>query len=319
MLDPIPMDPHKDFGEPVMRPRLYFLLIRKDVSVVSTPAAFCDALCREVRADLRRAAEVPLSARLLPMTHALVKRALREGPRELAAQRGPATAACPRPRHPPRASRRAKRRLATAACPRPEPRWVSRHAQFRRDHGLPPFADVGGSSRQTVRERDMWDLFSALHKKARTLVVDLSQSVLRGSTCRVDGLVPTLTPASKVLVRLRDGTEESQRLLLPEEKLLLQGIPIHRLKLPPLSGRAISALAGNTMHTHCVGMALLLAISLLQWPGDPEPESCRGEPSSSSSERLHAPPAERPCRPAKRPAGARKAPPPSIEDLFGGS
>ena len=71
--------------------------------------------------------------------------------------------------------------------------------------------------------------------------------------------------------------ERSQRVLMPIEKLLLHGFPVHRMNIPTSTTNTdLASLGGNTMHVRCVGLALLIGVCLVNWghraarPG-PEP------------------------------------------------
>ena len=77
---------------------------------------------------------------------------------------------------------------------------------------------------------------------------------------RMMDVCPTVTPGSKIWV-----TSE-MRFITEVEKLLLNMVPVHLLKWPAeLSQRDIHDLAGNTMHLKAVGLAMLIAISLVEW------------------------------------------------------
>ena len=71
---------------------------------------------------------------------------------------------------------------------------------------------------------------------------------------------PTVTPGAKLWV------VKEQRFVTEVEKLLLNMVPVHLLKWPSgLSDRDIHDLAGNTMHLKAVGLAMLIAMSLVEW------------------------------------------------------
>lgn len=90
------------------------------------------------------------------------------------------------------------------------------------------------------------------------LVADVSQSVGRVPHAR-GGLCPTLTPGSKCMVLA------VKRAIIPEEKLLLGGIPLRRLQVPSsLSPQQIASLGGNLMHCEAIAAAVLLGLSILQ-------------------------------------------------------
>ena len=87
-------------------------------------------------------------------------------------------------------------------------------------------------------------------------------------------MLPTITPNSNIVVT------SLGRQLVPVEKLLLHGLPVHSMRFPgSLSDKDIGVLGGNTMHVACVGAALLLASALVDWTLqqarlDSKPTSC---------------------------------------------
>ena len=60
--------------------------------------------------------------------------------------------------------------------------------------------------------------------------------------------------------------DRARGVIIPTEKLMLHGFPIHRMKIPTSTSKsALSSLGGNTMHVKCVGLALLMGIVLVNW------------------------------------------------------
>ena len=107
----------------------------------------------------------------------------------------------------------------------------------------------------TSREVDAWQRLSSL---GAPLAVDLSQSL--GRCCRFDACVPTVTPSARLAV----VCNKVRRLVTQEEKLLLQGFPLHRMRFPEgMSSAAIGECAGNAMHVRCIAAAIVIATSLV--------------------------------------------------------
>ena len=93
-------------------------------------------------------------------------------------------------------------------------------------------------------------------------------------------ICPTVTPAARIWV------VREERFVVAVEKLLLNMVPVHLLEWPAeLSEADIEDMAGNTMHLKAVGLAMLTAMSLVEWG-----PVAADRPRSSE-----------PCRRAKRP------------------
>jgi hypothetical protein len=226
-----------DLGEPVRRPRFYFIVVRQDASL-TLDIHRMEALL----VNMLKAAKSPLRAtcaqRMLPNNHPLVVKHLAMAKERLHHW----------------VQKRGRHQLGRS------PAWVSRHKKYRASaakgsclHG--PSADemllVGD------RVREAWGL--AAQGRGPRVVIDLSQNVDRAPVT-IDGTTPTITPNGQILVA------ERRREMLPIEKLLLHGIPIHRARFPAgLTDRNIASLGGNTMHVQCVGVALLCGMSLIKW------------------------------------------------------
>ena len=104
-------------------------------------------------------------------------------------------------------------------------------------------------------------------RSAADVIVDVTQSIDRVHP-RTDGVCPTITPRGIICVGALG------RPVLPCEKLLLHGFPLHRMKLPrTISERGLGKLGGNTMHLKSIGSAILLGTSLLR---DPLPKPSGG-------------------------------------------
>ena len=173
--------------------------------------------------------------------------------------------------------------------PRREKRtkWQKAHEKFRQQ--VPAFRGGLQSTMPlaSARQREVWTL---LQQQAGTdnIIADVSQSIDRVHPGR-DGVSSTITPHGILCVG------SLKRVAIPIEKLLLHAFPIHRVTIPSsVSNDALGRMGGNTMHLQCVGLALLMGISLLK---DPVPMNRAG------AERPNRPVAAQfvvPSLPAKR-------------------
>jgi len=103
-------------------------------------------------------------------------------------------------------------------------------------------------------------------------------------------VLPTITPNSNIVVT------SLGRQLVPMEKLLLHGFPVHCMRFPPtVSDRDIESLGGNTMHLACVGAAILLASALVDWTL-PQARLGSKPPGAAPSSRGHSVDGSRPSQ-----------------------
>ena len=116
-----------------------------------------------------------------------------------------------------------------------------------------------------ARQQSVWQ--SVQRSRGIDVIADVSQAVGRCHP-RADGICPTLRPTGICYVGL------AQRPVLGCEKLLLHGFPLHRMQISAsISQRSLGLLGGNTMHLHCIGIALLMGIALLKEKLPPRPIS----------------------------------------------
>jgi site-specific DNA-cytosine methylase len=214
-----------ELGEPVARPRYYFLLLRVD-SIIPCNGNDIAAFVGDAVADAKRPVANRVEDLMLPNDHAIVK-----------------------------ASLSTKR---TSSRPvKPGTKWSAKHAQFKDAVGA-TWSDKAVSSGLTsllsLRERDVWA--GALRMGKPGLVVDVSQSIDRAHI-RSNGQCGTVTPRSKICV------ESAGRVVIPMEKLMLHLLPIHQMKFPSISDNSLNVLGGNTMHLKAVGLVLAIGLCLL--------------------------------------------------------
>ena len=98
---------------------------------------------------------------------------------------------------------------------------------------------------------------SALAKSSDGQAIDLGHSA---SWARMLDICPTVTPGARIWL------VKEERFVTAVEKLFLNMVPVHLLKWPAeLRDTDIQDLAGNTMHLKAVGLAMLIAMSLVEW------------------------------------------------------
>ena len=222
-----------ELGEPVRRPRVYFVLIRRDVALVRNRAdleSFAEAMLAAARAPHADT----IAQRMLPTSHP----AVRDYCSKLTRRRG--------------VSEREKGR----------PKWIKHNEDFTAAHGLSSGSSSGLASGieglQLPRLRTAWQLLSNVHTSPN-LVADVSQNVHRASVC-VDGSAPTITPGGIIAVK------KGGRVLVPVEKLLVHNFPLHKMSVPQdTSDKEMESLGGNTMHLAAVGCALLIGMGAINW------------------------------------------------------
>ena len=113
-------------------------------------------------------------------------------------------------------------------------------------------------------------------RRLSTLVADVSQGCGRVPQAS-HGLCPTLTPGGHCVVVAAD------RCIIPEEKLLLGGIPLHKLNVPKsLTQTQLASLGGNLMHVEAVAACILLGLAVLR-PQEIRARAPQGPESSSMS------------------------------------
>ena len=239
-----------DLGEPVQRPRYYFIGARLDVCIMNqeTVHAFLTSAWAHIKES--GLPHATLADRLLPAHHPSVQRL--ECARE---------------------ATWAKAREKGFPDKKKDAKWSQLHAQFAALHelkqpqpGRSGMAAPGGIPSPAdrlhlhlPRQREAWTLLSQQYEKAAALVADLSQNVDRAAV-RTDGTLPTVTPGSYLVLR------EAGRVVTPIEKILVHGFPVHRMFFPAqVTDAELASMGGNTMHVHVVAVALMLASSMVDW------------------------------------------------------
>ena len=225
----IPIDSRK-LGEPVKRPRYYFVLVRRDVAVIKDRQQLADF----VKAMLVKG-HAPCSDaivdRMLPNSHPSV--------RDYLAQLAGVSKS--------RSSDKAK--------------WKEHCDSYALSHGVSRSVGTspGGVRGLTLpRTQATWGLLTRVHKSPN-LVADVSQNVQRAPFC-VDGSAPTITPGGVIVVK------QCGRIMVPVEKLLAHSFPLHKMSVPKdMTDKEAEDLGGNTMHLASVGLALLIGLAGVDW------------------------------------------------------
>ena len=265
------------FGQPMRRPRVYIVGVRRDCSAVPDTSS-AQSMIRQLLAALGCGVSQPGRVAvdlLLPNTHVLVKARLLE-----------------------QQNRFNKAKAVNFKAKQPNKcKWTTLHNTFSKNFSkknlgvakkeLGPGAAMSGTGSHltfpvpsadsmmltSTRQRDAWELLRSKHTGS-DLVADLSQSMGR-QMISLTGILPTITPKSAVAV------SRLSRTLLGEEKLMAMGFPVHKMYTPPsFPLAALHTLGGNAMHVRCVGAALVIGLCLvdaaklhLHVPGTPR-SSC---------------------------------------------
>ena len=248
----LPVD-SQDLGEPVARPRCYFLLVRRDAAVLQS-ADSIESLVRTMAHAAHEPVTSHVASRLLLSDSPCVRHYLRglhsDG-------RG--------------VGKSGTRHVGQGVGKQPsiKVKWPREHEAFRAAKRL---RSVGSFSALFPIER-MRSAYSLVRQHAgRDIVGDFSQSIGRVHP-RTDGVCPTVTP--KALIHV-DGRGVG-RIVSPREKLLLHLFPLHQMNIPEdFPEDDLGALGGNTMHLKSVGLALTIGLALTHF-------SCTASSTSEAS------------------------------------
>ena len=230
-----------DLGEPVNRPRYYFLCVRNDVSAVTAVEgqAIYERLYMHLKHRVTR--QISVEERLLPANHELVR--------------------CHQEH---RRQKWAKAKESGFPDSSTRTKWKTRHELYKEDFAddFNPTSDLVSPDELFLhlpRERDAWQILSRRkYVEGQDLIADLSQNL--GRIPHGLGRVPTITPGSH-LVFGRAG-----RALAPMEKMLLHALPLHKMKFDhSLKDTDFEDMGGNMMHLQTVGVAMLVGMSLVNW------------------------------------------------------
>lgn len=214
------IDPAK-MGEPVCRPRLYFVLIRSDVARPGVQ----EAAAKLLKVGLRSTCS-PLTSRLLPNSSPIVSEATHS-------------------------QRKRPRSSASAASQGRPQKWTRTHAE--QGGAGDAVAKLDGA---TARQRSLYGILRAQRQRAARSApgtpqtdrhaVDLSQGL--GRTRFHDDRSPVVTPGAKIWI------SQLNRFMTPLEKVLIHLVPVQDLAWPrSLSDSDLADMGGNTMHAMAAG------------------------------------------------------------------
>ena len=243
-----------ELGEPVNRPRIYFVGVRSDVAKLSKEQS--QLFYKHMWSHLTQkrthrnncefgSSLVPLRCRLLPDDNHFVaaKRAERMQKWEEAQQLG----------FPDKSSKMKWRQRHQT--------WSARQEVKDLAEGNLQWAELSPDKLflHLPRERDAWWSLIRTFDEPCKVVADLSQNLDR-MPCRTDGSLPTITPGAHIALGF------AGRVLLPIEKLLLHALPLHRMVIPDgISDSELESMGGNMMHLQTVAVAMAVALSLVDW------------------------------------------------------
>ena len=231
----MPID-SEHLGEPVSRPRFYFLLWRRDACIMADSGQIAK-LCQQC-----------FRAACAPVTDHVVDRML--------------------PRNDPEVQKLFRNQVVQTETSRGS-KWQDKHAAYQLSGAVLGFRGATPMPLSSARQREVWRLAQE-RQKSSNIIANVSQSIERVHP-RTNGVCPTITPGGVLCVGA------AGRPILPCEKLLLHGFPLHRMKIPnAISDASLGKMGGNTMHLHCIGLALLMGMSLLRDPVPPAPEQIQG-------------------------------------------
>ena len=146
-------------GEPVSRPRCYFLLVRRDAGISSDVSEMVE-FCKKCLSGASSPVQEHVRTRMLPNDSPEVQSWLKQA-------------------------------MSTPAREATGKKWLKKHETFQREHGL-QFRSCGGlQAVRSARQRDVFGLQTIL--RGKDITVDASQSIDRVPV-RTSGVLPTITP-----------------------------------------------------------------------------------------------------------------------------
>lgn len=236
-----------DLGEPVHRPRFYFLGVREDVALFTQREAqgIYERVWQRLKAHSGSSGPsgpaVSIMKRILPHDHPCVVESQRVQQKrwQHASAFNFHLADCAGLKWPHRHRTWEEQRTSDLTAP----------SQF-----LP---DADELFLHLPRERDAWTKLASFRHTPKRVVADLSQSL--GRQPMQSDATPTITPGSHMVL------SEARRMMAPVEKLMLHCLPVHRMNLCGIGASELEDMGGNMMHLQTVGAALLIGLSLVDW------------------------------------------------------
>ena len=231
--------PQTVLNEPIRRPRVYFILVRKDSAVTS-----CESAQRELVSSLLEA-----------VRNALPDASLDDYLGQVAKRKDSAHV-----QKEPSDKQGSSRK-----------KWMAYHEAVRKEMGLEEKTDRALAvycDQMTDRQTSLVGLIfqtkmGDLEDMQYPVVVDVSQSLNR--IPMGFGYCPCLTTSATPCIISKEGRH---RLLSSHECLALMGFPLSMVTIPDtVSDRSLHFMAGNSMHVSAVGLGILLAMCLVDWQG----------------------------------------------------
>ena len=131
------------------------------------------------------------------------------------------------------------------------------------ESGTARVPENGSASWYNLQVERVWDVLDCIvlrkalqmyDTRFKTRVIDVSQNVDMTEDTGAAGIVGCITPTGSFFVT------DAGRVMVPEELLMLQGIPPIKITLTTETPREIQDLAGNAMTSTAVGAAILSAL-----------------------------------------------------------
>ena len=242
------VDP-KDLGKPISRPRIYFLLVRRDVVLGNHTDIELEALAKMVVQKLKTKATCSLDNAVFKQNHRLVMQ-------QVQTQTTLGRCKCTRCKKQ-QCTEVLESTPSKTACA-----WRHRHWQYLKPHGLDAKA-VSNQTKglpiipglRTLRTRHLCAMLMAKFPAAS--VLNVSQSPGRGSVST--GTLMTLTPRGGYYL------VKQKRMLTAQEQLAMMGFPIFDLNLRGLTLSQMATMSGNAMESLSAASAFMATIRLLDF------------------------------------------------------
>eukprot|EP00435_Cladocopium_sp_Y103_P013908 s3522_g3.t1 len=227
------------FGAPLSRKRLYFFLIRNDVLVDGAQGERFEQCILAGLSSLRMDVETTWDTLLLPNDDPFVQADI---------------------------YRRHKLQQKNRQTPvNPNARWIARHQAWAEERQV----NIGQTAGLFASRYPQAALSVSTRREmqALNLLVQYKQEVALADTSQNLGSLPNIaTKNSPVMCLTPQGRFMSllhQRYLLGREVCLLQGMPVHRLKLSSFSENVLQSLGGNSMHMRCIMAAICASLKVV--------------------------------------------------------
>lgn len=236
----VPFSP-REFKDPLRRPRVWFVLLRRDLLVTQDMSALQSLATCIVAAAVAAKAPMTVHDYLLPTGSSNGR---------VAAVRG-------------------KNRSTSGhkGVKKQPGKWQHEHARIRRDLGLSSRTVACPPANLSHRALDVLNMKTEQASKKlggvlpQIFACDVSQSFRFAATGFDE--IPCLSTSSEVVLQQRGALP---RMISSEEMLTVHQFPLHKVSIPTaLSKSDLSKLAGNTQHVGVAGVMLLMTTGLIDW------------------------------------------------------